>query len=95
MKWYRYRTKWSSGNSTWTFDFVTDNSSSDTDMTEHIGEIIGDQSWSEHYRGFDWEWAQPTRDIVEKHIAETAGRISSLTKQLEALKEYHTSITPT
>lgn len=86
MIWIKYREKFSSGLGNWEYHYFFDSLISDELIEEYfINEKIGECSWSEHFRGIDWERTIPPIEIVNQHIKEIEDAISGYTKCLNEL----------
>ncbi|AVH85267.1 hypothetical protein RsoM2USA_339 [Ralstonia phage RsoM2USA] len=91
MKWYRYRSHWSSHVSSWEYAYVCWDAS-DSDIGDIVAEDMDRNNWSDHYRGYDWEWTTPPKEVVDDRLRAVTEEIASLEKTLEFLKKYQESM---
>ena len=85
MKWYRYRTRWSSRIVEWEYEYIGD-WANDEFMEDFLSEKMESYKWWDSYRGYDWEWANPAKEIIQMHLDQAERDLISQEKIVSALR---------
>ncbi len=88
--WVRYREGFSSGLSSWKYEYFPDGYMSFEDyVSEKKHEVDSEYSWSEHYRGVTVELVDvPPKEVVDEKIKEAKNYIAFYGKRLEELTKF-------
>lgn len=84
MKFYKYRTTWSSGPSTWEYIRLPEGET----PKSFFREMEREHEWSEHFRGIDYRKTEPPREWLEKEII----RLETLSESVLKLSDAYRNI---
>jgi hypothetical protein len=84
--WLRYKHKWASGiDRKWLWKYLGENVK-DSLVQEFLGQINDEHSWSDKYRGIDYDIVKhPPSDILQDKIKSCEKSLQAYTKHLEYL----------
>lgn len=88
MRFYKYRTKWSSGSYGWEYASIPDWSS----PKEFFNGIAESNNWSEHFRGVVYHkvsLSKLPKEWVEEEIRHAKEDIASRKEYIQSLKEFY------
>jgi len=74
MRFYKYRTQWSSSPGKWKIVQVPD----ELVLKKFFNEMAWDSNWSEHFRGIQYRRISPPKEWLETQVAHLKTRANQL-----------------
>lgn len=91
MLWIKYRSKWASGPDYWEYQHFPDGTTDESIQVDFIEEEGCQHTWSDKYRGTEWEHTDIPDEILTGKISALENKILNLQKLAKDMQDFKRS----